>query len=193
MASTVMTLPEFDLRRVNVRIRGTSPLISHAWSLKAKRLMLDKQMKRASTGKEAKNPEADFKESLYTYPGGGYGFPSVAFKAAAVTAAKDAELKMTDMRRAFHIDGELVKIEGKPQPRDDMVRVGMGTADIRFRAEFPKWEALLPVTFNAKAINVELLLNLFRLAGFGVGVGDWRPEKDGQFGRFEVVKAEAPK
>lgn len=54
----------------------------HAWSEKAKRQMLDKQMKKAQSAKEAKSPEQDYHDSLYHLEGGGYGFPAVAFKAA---------------------------------------------------------------------------------------------------------------
>jgi hypothetical protein len=179
-------LPQFDLRDTTIRLRGTSPLICHRWSEKAIKIMLDKQMGKASTGKARKDPQADYEGSLYPFKAG-YGFPTIAFKAAAVTAGKYAEAKMTFLRGAFHIDGELVEIKGKPRPREDMVRVGMGTADIRYRAEFPEWEVALPIRYNAKAINIEQLANLFRIAGFGVGIGEWRPEKDGQFGRFEVV------
>lgn len=34
-------------------------------------------------------------------------------------------------------------------------------------------------------------LNLFDLAGFAVGIGDWRPERDGPYGRFRVATSEA--
>lgn len=149
--------------------------------------MLDKQTKKASRGREAKDPDQDYQDSLYLHPDGGYGFPSVAFKAAAVRAGTYADLKMTFLRGAFHIPGEMVKIEGEPTPREDMVRIGMGTADIRYRAEFKQWSARIPVHYNARAITAEQLANLFRIAGFSVGVGEWRPERDGSFGRFEVA------
>lgn len=70
--------------------------------------------------------------------------------------------------------------------RQDMVRVGMGTADVRFRGEFTAWATTLSVTYNAKSLSPEQIVNLFNLAGFGVGVGEWRPEKDGSYGRFHV-------
>jgi hypothetical protein len=149
--------------------------------------MLDKQMKKAKTAKEAKDPEADFRASLYEHPDGGYGFPCVAFKASAVGACRFSDgIKMTEARGAFHIVGELAKIDGTPTMRDDMVRVGMGTADIRFRGEFKSWRVTLTVKYNAAAISAEQIVNLFNLAGFGVGVGEWRPEKDGSYGRFHV-------
>ncbi len=188
---TEIILPRFDLRLVHIRLIGDSPLICHAWSAKAKKQMLDKQMKRAKTAKEAKNPEQDYRESLYHLPEGGHGFPAIAFKSAAVSASRFVDgAKMTVMRGAFHIDQEFVTIEGEPTPREDMVRVGLGTADIRYRGEFREWAVTLPIKFNAGAISAEQIANLFNTGGFGVGVGEWRPEKNGPYGRFHVATSE---
>lgn len=177
-----------DKRTVRIRLVGDSPLICHKWSEKAKKEMLDKQMKKAKTAKVAKDPVRDYEESLYTLPEGGYGFPCVAFKSAAVGACRFTEgVKMTMARGAFHVDGELAKIEGEPNMREDMVRVGMGTADIRYRGEFRTWAVNLDITFNAAAMSLDQIVNLYNLAGFGIGVGEWRPEKDGSYGRFHVA------
>jgi hypothetical protein len=73
--------------------------------------------------------------------------------------------------------------------REDMVRVGMGTADIRHRAEFETWGAMLRVQHNANVLSAEQVISLFEAGGFGVGIGDWRPEKDGVNGRFHVARA----
>lgn len=187
-ASSPIVIPSIRIQRLKVTLIGDSPLICHAWSEKAKKQMLDKQMKKAKTAKEAKDPERDFKDSLYPYPGGGYGFPCVAFKSAAVGACRFSDgIKMTAARGAFHVDGELAKIEGSPEMREDMVRVGMGTADIRYRGEFKNWRTTLTVSYNADAFSQEQIVNLFNIAGFGVGVGEWRPEKDGSYGRFHVA------
>jgi hypothetical protein len=175
-----------DVRRFRVRIVGDSPLITHAWSTKAKQMMLDKQMKKGTQAKEAKDPERDYLESLYHLPGGGYGFPSIGVKAAAIRGAKGLGMVMADTKAAFHIDGDLLKINGEPHPREDMVRVGMGTADIRYRAEFTEWSIDLPVTYNARIVSGEQIVAMLDAGGFGTGIGEWRPEKDGQFGRFHV-------
>lgn len=184
----VIRIPTPDLRDIHIRLRGTSPLICHKWSEKAKKEILDKQMKKAKLAKEAKNPEQDFLDSLYEHPDGGYGFPAVAFKAAAITAVTQISgLTKVMARGAFHVLGELVQIEGEPQPREDMVRIGMGTADIRYRGEFPEWSCLLTIRYNAHVISAEMIANLFQHAGFAVGVGEWRPEKDGSYGMFELA------
>lgn len=185
---TPIELPKLDVRVMELTIVGESPLICHAWSKKAKQLMLDKQMKRAKPGKTAKSPEQDFKDSLYHHPDGGYGFPSVAFKSAAVGACRFVDgVKMTNARGAFHVIGDMVKIDGTPVPREDMVRIGMGVADIRYRGEFRTWRTTLRIQYNQNALSPEQIVNLFNTAGFGVGVGEWRPERDGSFGRFRVA------
>lgn len=182
-------LPRLDIRTIQVRIIGDSALICHRWSEKAKKEMLDKQMGKASAGKTPKDPERDYNESLYPFPGGGYGFPAIAFKNAAVSACTSLGKAVTKVaaRQAFHVIGELVRIEGEPRPREDMVRIGMGTADIRYRGEFPEWSTTLTIRYNARVLTAEQIVNLFNTAGFAVGVGEWRSEKDGGFGLFHVA------
>lgn len=183
-----IAIPPIDVRQMEVTLIGDSPLICHRWSEKAKKEMLDKQMKKAKTAKVAKDPVADFKASLYEHPEGGYGFPCVAFKSAAVGACRFSDgVKMTEARGAFHVVGELAKIVGEPAMREDMVRIGMGTADIRHRGEFKTWRVTLRISYNASVFSPEQIINLLNLAGFGVGIGEWRPERDGSYGRFHVM------
>ena len=100
---TPISIPKIDMRQLELTVIGETPLICHRWSEKAKKEMLDKQMKKAKTAKEAKDPERDFCDSLYwlterpakptakDVKAARFGFPSIAFKAAAVTAAGDVD------------------------------------------------------------------------------------------------------
>src|SRR3546814_10248471 len=78
----------------------------------------------------AKDPQADYEACFYRTPTGDYGFPTIGLKAAMVGACRFVDMKMTEARGAFHIDGEMLTVQGEPRPREDMVRVGMGTAAI---------------------------------------------------------------
>lgn len=189
-AAQKIELPPLKIEKVGFLLVGDSPLIVHAWSEKAKRQMLDKQMKKATGPKLAKDPEADYEACFYRLPDGSYGFPAIGIKAAMISACRFADMKMTAARGAFHIDGELVPVVGAPQPREDMVRVGMGTADIRYRPEFPEWRIPLTLKINAAVISAEQVANLLNIAGFGVGIGEWRPERNGSYGRFHVGSSE---
>lgn len=187
MPETEMHVPELSIREATLLIEGTSPLITHKWSEKAKKQMLDKQQKKASKGKEAKDPQKDYEESIYYTEDGRPGFPAVGFKAAMVRGGTYLDMKMTFLRGAFHVIGEILPVDGDPQMREDMVRVQQ-TSDIRYRAEFPKWSVDVPLEYNERAISLEQLVQIARTAGFAVGVGEWRPERNGQFGRFTVTE-----
>src|SRR3546814_6316709 len=89
-----------------------------------------------------------------------------------VGACRFVDMKMTEARGAFHIDGEMLTVQGEPRPREDMVRVGMGTADIRYRPEFPEWSILAAIKFNASVISAEQIANLLSTAGFAIGIGE---------------------
>jgi hypothetical protein len=185
-------IPPIKTVRSMVTVRGISPLIVHAWSAKARKQMLNKQMGHASEGKQHKVPEEDFQSSRYLNKKGQDCVPEVALKSCAVEAGVICGAHKTTLRKAFFVIGPnadgLIPIESDPPVmREDMVRVGMGVADIRFRAEYHNWSIKIPVEFQSRLISAEQLFNLFDNAGYSVGIGEWRPEKDGQFGRFRVV------
>lgn len=202
----VITIPALDISTATVKIVGDSPLIMHKWSEKAKKEILDKQMKKAkSKGHDAKDPFADFISSMYWLDGepenktpegfaaaledgARFGFPSTAVKAAAVAAAYRAGItkNMVSMNGAFHILGEFVEIHGEPVMREDMVKVGMGVADIRYRGEFPEWWSSFTVRYNAAVLSLEQLINMINMGGFACGIGEWRAEKGGVYGSFHI-------
>ena len=73
----------------------------------------------------------------------------------------------------------------KPRLRKDPVNVKTGK-DLRFRPEFRNWKAKLLVRFDADRVTVDQVANLLNYGGQTVGVGEWRPEKNGTFGMFQV-------
>ena len=207
----ILEIRPIQIQKAKIHIVGDTPLIMHAWSEKAKREMLEKQMKVTKTkARDAKNPVEDFIRSMYWLSpmpeemtvdafhqainaGARFGFPITAFKQAAISAAyrmgwtKD---KMS-MRGAFFIDGDenqMLEIKSDtPIMREDMVKVGMGTADIRYRGEFRNWSADLNISFNENGqYSLEQIINVVNAGGYVCGVGEWRPERDGQYGMFHV-------
>jgi hypothetical protein len=191
--SETMNLPKLDIRTAVVEIVGTSPLIVHAWGEKSKRQMREKQQKLAKMAKEAKDPEADFESSKYLNAERKDCVPAGAFRNAIISSGRFADgIPMTKITGSVFFPDNLVPLAfDKCVMREDMVRVGgkgpgTGTADLRYRAEYQGWKVKLRVEYNATIISLEQLLNLVSLAGFSVGICEWRPEKKGQFGRFTV-------
>lgn len=188
-AVLTLDIPAPNIRLMRVTVVGDSPLICNRFSEKAKQQMLDKQMKKAKQAKEAKNPEECFKASLYPVPGKKniYGFPACGFKSAAVDACSHVSgITKVVARGAFHVVGDLVEIVGQPTMRQDAVKIAMGTTDLRFRGEFKEWSATLTIRYNASVVSPEQIINLLNTAGFAVGVGEWRPARDGSMGMFHV-------
>jgi hypothetical protein len=187
---------------IRVPIVGTSPLIVHNFSEKSKRQMLEAQQGKKRL-KEARDPQAEFEAAFYRIidPTTGelsYGFPVTAFKAATVGAARfyGKDISMTALRQLLFMRGvltegdpqQLVRIVGEPRMREDVVRLGgpSRSADLRYRPEFPVWSTVLEVTYITSSISRQSVLSLIDAGGLGIGVGEWRPEKRGEFGTYAV-------
>ena len=202
-----------DIKEVKIKIVGDTPLIVHAWSEKAKRMMLEAQMKTTKTkARELRDPYDDFINSMYwltekpestpeafekaVREGARWGFHVTAIKMAGNAAAYRLGWVKNQMglRGAYFLKseyGDMAEIiSDTPIMREDMVRVGMGSADLRYRGEFRNWSMNLTLEYNASGdYSLEQIVNIINAGGYACGLGEWRPEKDGDFGRYHIENA----
>ena len=189
-----ISIDRIDSAMLRVPIVGCSPLVVHRFDEKALR-MLEDIHRGVKSPKEIRDPQGDYERSMYRFADGRYAFPVVAFKAATVRAARfyGKAVSMASLRQLVFFTGEqgpdgqqYAEIVGEPKMRQDVVRVRNGGTDLRYRAEFPEWRTELTVVYIASVIDKNSVLSLVDAAGVGVGVGEWRPEKGGNFGTFQI-------
>lgn len=61
---------------------------------------------------------------------------------------------------------------------------------MRHRARFEKWSAEFQLQIDESVLDAATVHQLLEEGGRRIGIGDYRPEKGGPFGRFEVVSWE---
>lgn len=175
-------------------IKGTSPLIQHAWSEKGLRQLRMTAAERKKQPKVKREPEEEARNALYVTEDGQPGISMLAFKASLISAAhKDLGIEKTLVRKALFLPSHAYS-EGLIAPldaddytiREDIVRVGAGQTDLRYRPEFARWRVNVVVEVDYDLLNEKDIVSLVNRAGFSVGVGEWRPEKGGEYGRFEI-------
>ena len=189
-------IPPLRLQAIKLRIVGKSPLIQNRFSDKSRREMADRAAQKVRHKRAPKDPAAEFEAAIEYLPGSGnrkYAIKAAAFKKAAISACRYVEgIPMSYAKGAFHVLGDFIelKVKGKPKMREDSVRIGnFGNkkADLRYRPMFERLECELPIEYNASAITAQQIAHILNVAGFAIGVGEWRPEKEGAFGLFRVV------
>jgi hypothetical protein len=194
-------------------IVGITPLITHAWSQKAKRKMLGNEMGAIKgKGREPRNPIADFEDSLYKMGKNIYGFPATAIKKAIWSSGhKDKQLPMVAIKRALWLNAEMVRVMpalagaicdmpliriygSAPEMREDPVRVGgvSKTSTFAYRGQFTNWAMHITGEYTDDVLDKAKLLYLIRTAGLTIGIGEWRNLTDkssGMFGAFRIATA----
>lgn len=199
-AKTETPVAAIQLKRLEravleIPIEGITPLISHAWSAKAKRMMLEAQTTRTRAKREVRNPQEDYESAFYRFPDGRPGMPATAFKASICDGARFFDgITIVSLKTSVFVKGEgsdqLVEIKGEYRMREDTARNATGVADLRYRPEFWPWSTTLSVEYLPTMLTEESVLALVDAAGRN-GVGDWRPSspksKSGTFGQFQVV------
>jgi hypothetical protein len=209
LAGVLSTTATF--KRFSTWIIGDTPLITHAWSEKARREMLQKQVKATKAGKEARDPQADFVSSLYEMGDKAYGFPATGVKNCILASAhKDKGIARSAVMAALFLDADMVRVRpalaaavcdmplvriwgDQPLMREDMVKIGAGlnkTANLAYRAQFTVWAIRVSGRFNADVLTPEALAFLISESGIACGLGEWRNERKGFFGAFHLATAE---
>lgn len=150
-----------------------------------------------SDGVDDAEAQANFDEAIAA--GAKFGFSLGGIKQSFITGAKraGADVVMTELKGSFFLEGDTeastfdyAEIVGSaPIMREDMVKVGGASkvADIRYRGEFQQWEIPLRMRINRNGkYSMEQLLNCVTMGGFVTGIGEWRPERDGQHGMYHI-------
>lgn len=230
-ATVPIEIKKLEVEKARIKVVGDTPLLVHAWSEKVKKQLL-KEMQMTKREKkekehEKKDPFADFVEAAYwitpmpqvrglpleeqeklfedaIQKGAKFGFPTIAFKKAAVTACySSGYIKNTKlMNRLFHVNAvnsahvgssqelAILNIEEPPECSEDVVKVGPfnnRVPDLRYRPSFRTWSVELELSLiKTGMFTMKDVVNAIDMGGFMNGVGEWRIERDGEFGTYHV-------
>jgi len=149
---------------------------------------------------EEKTPEA-FEAAVKA--GAKFGFPVTAIKQAALAACYRAGIipNQTGMKCVFYLNAQdginpgtgselaVIETDEPPKFREDMVKIGGMTkvADLRYRPAFNNWKIRLTISLiEVGTFTMDSIINAIDMGGFMNGIGEWRMERDGEFGRFHV-------
>jgi len=177
------------MKTVNVKIEGISPLLQHRFPTAG----ADEPSKKR-TGVPDYKAEAEL--SLYKDSGQIYQ-PSSHIEGALANAAKS--FKISGKRGATYRKLVASTIEVWPDaiPHifqeymiDERPVVIQKARVIRYRPRFDKWALEFELRLLDDQLSPATVKEILDHAGLYVGIGDWRPDKAGKFGKFMVTKYE---
>lgn len=204
--SEVISLRILEDRELVIPVIGITPLIMNEFGWKSQEEMLESMQGKKANTKERppKNPKEEYQHARMKLPKPVTihgvkctdGIKAAAFKAATVTAAR-AFPQITLVLAKVQIfvrgtapgDPDLIPIIGTPNMRTDIVRNKNGSPDLRTRAEYKEWGAILHVEYQPDVLDAGSVLALVQQGGRG-GVGEWRAaaphSHSGSYGKFKI-------
>lgn len=197
-----VVIPKPKMEYMEAKLVGLAPgLLINPFDQKAEAQLLGSMQKgKAKLTRPDKDPEADYEaRELSTRVDDQENVHWIdvrAFKAAMCRGAKTVDkLSMTDFRSGVFVEQDSVinhkpvaHIHGTPIAYSCHVKNQGGKPDYRTRVLLPKWTYTLRFYVDTSVLSMHQALTCLVNAGRGVGVGDWRPEKNGVHGRWDVTE-----
>jgi hypothetical protein len=175
------------MEKVKVQIEGTTPILFNRFR--------DMQIEGKSKKRTGAMVESEIEDKLYKDDNGKVMLPSVYLKNCIVEASKQFKIvgkgKSTYSKLvASTIDISPFMIEldaGKYEvfrisAVNPMTRGRMMTE----RPRFNKWKAEFEIILNDSSVPISVMNEILEHAGKYVGIGDWRPQTKGMFGKFLI-------
>jgi hypothetical protein len=179
------------MKEYDVTIEGTTPLLFNRFI----QASIESQTKKRS-GAVA---QSDAENKLYKDGNGKICVPSTWVYGCLVESAKNFKIQGKMKATYSKLVGSTIKVNPEmaivsPQSWipytisavNPMTRGRMMVTRPRMDA----WKLTFRIEFNEDDIPIEVVKNIIDYAGNYVGIGDWRPAKKGQFGKFLVSKFE---
>lgn len=193
-----VNIPKPDLVSVRASITGIAPgLLLNPFGQKAEaQLLASMQKKVAKNARGDKDPAAEYRSRLeeVTVSDGVYWTNILSFKAAMLRGSMSIDkLKMTTVRAGLFVIPDDVEggfprahLHGVAEPFSTHVKNQGGAPDYRTRVLLSSWKYQLDMQVNLTLLSIDQVAAMLVNAGAGVGIGDWRPEKNGVHGRWIV-------
>jgi len=188
--------------KYNLELIGISPLLMHSCR-GANPLDPDVKFMKTITGKRKKTDEdheklieLEYKLNAYYDKNIGFYVPSNVIEQCIINGAKKNKL---GKQMAISIDVKEYKIpliSDAPKNIEDAIQepefidvrnVVVNRARImRTRPRFDRWRLKFEIELDESIVNEDDFITALNNAGSLVGICDYRPEKGGKYGRFEV-------
>lgn len=174
---------------IGLELTGTATLVQNCFNQKAIEQMLRKHMG-LPVEQEKKIPAECIERAVIRNTEEVICIPPTALKKAILSASGPIKgLTKTVLRGQVFVQGGSIPIKySRMVPRMDMVKLSgqSKVPDVRFRPEFEDWSARVIILFSEQ-LPVQTVIDLVDRAG-DIGIGEWRPEKDGSHGTFEISR-----
>jgi hypothetical protein len=175
--------------RLRVILDGVSPLLTH--NPESMQISTD-----AKKGSRIPDEAVEAEAGVYRLPDGTCGLKGEAIRASLVGASGAWKVKRASLRsRVAHV---VVVEELVPLMRRDGTPISDYVIDkrraivqrqgiIRRRPRFDEWSVALTIEYDPILVTEpKILVDVLNDAGNRMGIGDYRPAKNGWFGRFRV-------
>ena len=192
------------MKELTVKITGISPLLMHS-DRSVNKLDPDVKAHSKLTSKKSKTEDdllaiarSEYMLGLYVDDDFGVCLPTINIRSALIEGARQNK-RGKDIETGTIILEQNVALDYKgPKDPEKLFQtrafvycksvVVQRNRVMRYRPRFNEWSCKVTIQYDPKKISEEDLLYSFDCAGRYVGIGDFRPNKKGNFGRFEVAK-----
>jgi hypothetical protein len=184
------------MKTVKVEIRGITPLLVHKFGEHAE---IGKKTRRIEVND--KDPREEARRVAYIASDGTYFFSAFAIPNAMGSAGSSHKTKGSRKSLRFvvpsavRMETDTVTILNGSGPAKDFevdarpvtIPATKGRV-MRYRPRFNAWGARFILHVDDELLSPEMAHQLLNEAGQSIGIGDFRPEKRGPFGRFRVTE-----
>lgn len=180
--------------KVEVKIEGTSPLLYNRF--------IDTEIEGTAKKRTGKAKGVPVEDKLYTMKEDGQVgnpipyIPAIYFRNTMIGAGKQFQVQGKGKATYSKLIGSTVDVLPDKIPNNhtwDVLRVPAVNPNTKGRVmtERPKmdeWSCEFTIVLDDDSISMDTIIEILEHAGKYVGIGDWRPDKKGRYGKFRVVE-----
>ncbi len=181
----------YKMKKVNVELTGITPLLMNS----PKSMIEDNVEKQLQTKTKNYDLDAEAKKLAYTTKNGELYVPSQAIKGALINASSFKKIgkyaAKSIIAGGVFITKQEIGLGTKKYDLDIRTVVIQRARIVKARPKIEKWKLNFEIQYNENMIgNSEIIKSILIEAGQRIGILDFRPQKTGSFGMFEVTKWE---